>query len=303
MQKITPHLWFDNNAEEAVIFYISLFPNSKGGSVARYGKSGAEVSGRQEGSVMTVAFQLNGQDVMALNGGPLFKFTPAISFFVHCKTADEVDALYEKLSEGGKVLMELDTYPFSERYSWVQDRYGVSWQLMLRDAKADKRPFIVPSLLFVGDVCGKAEEATDVYLSIFNNAERGAIARYPQGMEPDKEGSIMFTDFTLEGQWFAAMDSAHKHDFGFNEAISFMVDCKSQEEIDYYWEKLSEGGDPKAQQCGWLKDRFGVSWQIVPSILGEMMESGDSEKAERVMKAMLSMKKIDVEKLKQVAQQ
>ena len=158
MQKITPCLWFDNQAEEAVNFYVSIFKDSKVGRIARYGEAGAEVSGRPKGTVMTVEFQLEGQEFLALNGGPIFKFT---------------------------------------------------------------------------------------------------------------------------------------------EAISFIVNCETQEKIDEMWEKLSKGGDKKAQQCGWLKDKYGLSWQIVPTMLGEMMQDKNPEKTNRVMQAILQMKKIDIKTLKQ----
>jgi predicted 3-demethylubiquinone-9 3-methyltransferase (glyoxalase superfamily) len=193
--------------------------------------------------------------------------------------------------------MPIDKYPFSERYGWIQDKYGLSWQLILSNPDGEERPFIVPSLMFVGTVSGKAEEASEFYLSVFNNKKRGIIARYSQGMEPDKEGTIMFTDFMIENQWFAAMDSAHEHGFNFNEAISFVVDCENQKEIDYYWEKLSEGGDPKAQMCGWLKDKFGVSWQIIPSALYKFIGDKDKEKSSRALRAMFQMKKLDLPKL------
>ena len=160
MQKITPCLWFDNQAEEAVNIYVSIFKNSKIGSITRYGEEGAKVSGRPKGTVMTVIFQLDGQEFMALNGGPQFRFT---------------------------------------------------------------------------------------------------------------------------------------------EAISFVVNCQTQEEVDEYWEKLSDGG--QEVQCGWLKDKYGLSWQIVPTILGEMLNDPDPKKAERVMKAMLEMKKIDIKGLKQAYEQ
>jgi predicted 3-demethylubiquinone-9 3-methyltransferase (glyoxalase superfamily) len=162
MQKITPFLWFDNNAEEAVNFYISVFKDSKITGITRYGQAGSNAAERPEGTAMTVAFQLAGQEFVALNGGPVFTFSPAISFVVNCETQDEVDEL---------------------------------------------------------------------------------------------------------------------------------------------WAKLSEGGDEEAQQCGWLKDKYGVSWQIVPTILGEMLQDKDAEKSERVMKAMLKMKKMDVETLRQAYQQ
>ncbi len=191
--------------------------------------------------------------------------------------------------------MPLDKYPFSEHYGWVQDKYGLTWQLILTNPEGEERPFIIPSLLFVGEVAGRAEEAINHYLSIFKNSKMGALARYGAGQEPDREGTVMYADFMLEGQWFAAMDSAREHHFAFNEAISFLVECDSQEEIDYYWERLS--AVPEAEQCGWLKDRFGLSWQISPSDLGEMMENGTREQIDRVTQAFLPMKKFDIAEL------
>jgi predicted 3-demethylubiquinone-9 3-methyltransferase (glyoxalase superfamily) len=157
MQIITPCLWFDNNAEEAVKFYASIFKNSKIGKISRYGKEGYEIHGKPEGTVLTVEFELNGQTFTALNGGPTFKF---------------------------------------------------------------------------------------------------------------------------------------------NEAISFQVHCKSQKEVDYYWNKLSKGGDEKAQQCGWLKDKYGLSWQIVPTVLGKMLNDKDPKKSKRVMHALLQMRKLDIATLR-----
>ena len=195
--------------------------------------------------------------------------------------------------------MPLQQYPFSERYGWLQDKYGLSWQLLLSNPEGEERPPIVPSLLFVGAVCGKAEEAINFYTSVFSKrgeSKVGNLARYAQGQEPDKEGTIMFADFMLLGQWFAAMDSAYEHQFMFNEAISFIVTCDTQEEIDYYWEKLS--AVPEAEQCGWLKDKYGVSWQIVPTAMGEMMSKGSKEQMARVTEAFLKMKKFDIESLR-----
>jgi predicted 3-demethylubiquinone-9 3-methyltransferase (glyoxalase superfamily) len=191
--------------------------------------------------------------------------------------------------------MPLDKYPFSERFGWVQDKYGLSWQLILTDPEGDERPFIVPSLMFVGDVAGRAEEAIDHYLSVFKNSKLGTIARYGAGQEPDQEGTVMFADFMLEGQWFAAMDSAHEHQFAFNEAISFLVSCDTQEEIDYYWERLS--AVPEDEQCGWLRDKFGVSWQISPTALREMLTNGTREQIDRVTQTFLPMRKFDVAEL------
>ena len=300
MQKITPFLWFDNQAEEAANFYASVFKNSKILDIARYGEAGAEVSGRPQGTVMTVEFELEGQRFVALNGGPIFRFTPAASFLVGCNKKGEVDALWGKLSEKGMALMELGEYPFSEKYGWIQDRYGLSWQLMfMGDRKIGQK--ITPTLMFVGEQCGNAEEAIKFYTSVFKNAEIAEILRYGQDEGPDKEGTVKHAAFTLESLGFAAMDSAYNHSFTFSEAISFMVNCQLQEEIDVYWRKLSVGSE--AEQCGWLKDKYGVSWQIVPRVLSDMLQDKDAPRSERVMAALLKMKKLDIETLKQAYEQ
>ena len=301
MQKIIPHLWFDKEAKEAAEFYTSLFSLGVGQTPSKITNI-TTLHDTPSGDCDVVSFDLWGYSFMAISAGPLFKFNPSISFMVNFDPSQDKDAktrideMWAKLSEGGKALMPLDKYPFSEHYGWIQDKYGLSWQLILTKPEGEERPLLIPSLLFVGDVCGKAEEASDFYLSVFKDSKRGAIVRYPDGMEPDKQGSVMFTDFKLLGKWFAAMDSAHKHDFAFNEAISFIVNCEDQEEIDFYWEKLS--AVPESEQCGWLKDKYGVSWQIVPSALSEMLASEDKEKIARITQAFLKMKKLDIAQLK-----
>ena len=196
--------------------------------------------------------------------------------------------------------MPLDQYPFSPRYGWIQDKYGLSWQLILSDPGGEPRPFIIPSLMFAGDKAGQAEEAVDFYVSVFKNSRKGLEARYPSGMEPDKEGTIMFADFMIEGCWLAAMDSAREHGADFNESVSFMVNCDSQKEIDFYWSKLS--AVPQAEQCGWLKDRFGLSWQIVPTAMEKMMSDADPKAMQRVTEAFLKMKKFDLATLEKAYQ-
>ncbi len=291
MQKIIPHLWFDTEAKEAAEFYVSIFPTSRITHVST-------LHDTPSGDADVVSFELAGFTFMSISAGPYFKINPALSFMVNFDPSKDSDAearldtLWGALSEGGKVLMPLDTYPFSKKYGWVEDKYGVSWQLILTNPDGEERPFIIPSMLFTNDVCGKAKEATDFYLSVFKDTKRGALARYPAGMEPDKEDTVMFTDFQLEGQWFAAMDSARSHDFFFNEAISFIVKCDTQDEIDYYWEKLS--AVPEAEQCGWLKDKYGLSWQITPARMDEMMRDGTPEQISRVTQAFLQMKKFDL---------
>jgi len=145
----------------------------------------------------------------------------------------------------------------------------------------------------------QAEEAVKYYVSIFKNAKTGKISRYgKEGFEihGKAEGTAMTIEFELEGQTFLALNGGPQ--FKFNEAISFIVNCDTQEELDYYWEKLSAGGDPKAQVCGWLKDKYGLSWQIVPSILGDLVNSQDPAKSGRIMNAILKMKKLNIEALK-----
>jgi predicted 3-demethylubiquinone-9 3-methyltransferase (glyoxalase superfamily) len=293
-QNIVPHLWYDKEANEAAEFYASIFPDSKITNITT-------LHDTPSGDSDVVSFELWGQKFMAISAGPLFKFNPSVSFIVNFDPSREKDArekineVWNKLSEGGTALMPLDKYPFSERYGWIQDKYGLSWQLIFTNTEGEERPTIVPSLMFVGDKCGKAEEAINFYLSVFKNSKQDLIARYPQGMEPDKEGTIMFSDFMLENQWFAAMDSAREHKFSFNEAISFMVYCDKQKEIDYYWDKLT--AVPDAEQCGWLKDKYGLSWQIVPREMNETMSKGTPEQIARVTKAFLKMKKFDLAEL------
>jgi len=286
---ITPHLWFDSEAVEAAELYASTFPSSRVSDVST-------LHDTPSGDTDVVSFELFGQPFMAISAGPLFTFTPAVSFLVRCGSKEEVDEYWDALSRGGAALMPLDSYPFSERYGWTADRYGLSWQVMYAGGE-EIRQRIVPTLMFVGETCGRAEEAIDFYTSVFPDSELGHVLRYESGEEPDREGTIKHAGFTLHGQELVAMDSAQDHDFGFNEAISFMVGCETQDEIDYYWGRLS--AVPEAEQCGWLKDRFGVSWQVTPAILGELLRDGTEEQIARVTEAFLQMRKFDIAKLKQ----
>ena len=300
MEKITPHLWFDKEAKEAAAFYTSVFPASRIVNTS-------VIHDTPSGDCDIVSFKLWGQEFMSISAGPLFKFNPSVSFMVNFdplffkdssspekEARKSIDTAWEKLSEGGTVLMPIDQYPFSNRYGWIQDKYGLSWQLILTNPEGDPRPSIMPSLMFTGDNAGRAEEAINFYLSVFKDSRMGGIHRYGPDQQPDKEGSVMFADFVLENSWFAAMDSARQN-FSFNEAVSFIVKCKTQKEIDYYWEKLS--AVPEAEQCGWLKDKFGLSWQVVPESMDEMMADEDPQRLARVTEAFLKMKKFDLAEL------
>ena len=270
-------------------FYTSIF------NVARIARIIRIAEGPGKGSIWA-SFQLEGQEFMALDGGPAFHFSPAVSFFVHCGTPEEVDHLWKELSDGGKVLMELAAYPFSEKYGWVEDKFGLSWQLIL----ASRKQKISPSLLFVGEQYGKAEEAMLFYTSLFKNSSIIQISRYEKEDE-DREGKVKYAVFALNGQEFIAMESNLEHHFSFTPAISLYVSCKTQSEIDELWEKLAEGGN--IQQCGWLQDKYGVSWQIEPAVLGEMLQDKDREKAKRVTRALNQMVKIDIAGLQRAYEQ
>jgi predicted 3-demethylubiquinone-9 3-methyltransferase (glyoxalase superfamily) len=288
MQKIAPFLWFDHQAEEAAKLYTSLFGRSRVTGTSRYGEAGPG----PKGTVMTASFELEGLPFTALNGGPVFSFTPAISFFVTCPTEAEVDALWRELSRGGKVMMELSRYPFSQKFGWLSDRYGLSWQINL----SDRPKKITPFFFFVGRQHGKAEEAMKSWVSKFEGSSIAQVERYPAGM-PEPEGTVMHGRFALAGQEFMAMESAGKHEFTFTPAISFWVSCENQEEVDRCWDTLSAGGKPG--QCGWLEDAYGVSWQVVPAILPKLLGDKDPARAKRVTEAMLKMTRLDIGKLQE----
>jgi predicted 3-demethylubiquinone-9 3-methyltransferase (glyoxalase superfamily) len=280
-QKITPNLWFDGNAREAVEFYASVFPQGEITGSSTYPLEGlADFQKDLAGKDLTVDFRLDDYAFTAINAGPEFTFNPSTSFMLNFDPSRDQDAeshldeLWAKLADGGTVLMELRDYPFSKRYGWLQDRYGLSWQFILTNPAGEPRPFIVPSLMFGAGVVNRAEEAVAFYTGIFDDAEPGTLARYPEQTGPARAGSLMFADFTLAGQWFAAMDSGVEQDFTFNEAVSFSIACQDQAEIDYFWGKLSHV--PEAEQCGWCKDKFGVSWQVVPANMAECMARPDA---------------------------
>jgi predicted 3-demethylubiquinone-9 3-methyltransferase (glyoxalase superfamily) len=298
-QLIVPHLWYDKEAREAAAFYATVFPES---SVTHM----TTLRGTPSGDSDVVSFKLWGYKFMAISGGPFFKLNPSISIIVNFDplafggSADEarrrLDAAWEKLSAGGTVLMALDKYPFSDHYGWVQDRYGMTWQLILLKPAGVTMPTMVPTLMFTGANAGKAEAAIDFYVSVFGNSHKGNVMRYGPDQEPERPDSLAHANFLLENFWFAAMDSAREHKFNFNEAVSLMVNCDDQREIDYYWEKLS--AVPAAEQCGWLKDKYGVSWQVVPTAMEEMMQNGTEAQIARVTQAFLPMKKFDLAALR-----
>jgi predicted 3-demethylubiquinone-9 3-methyltransferase (glyoxalase superfamily) len=286
---IVPCVWLDGQAEQAAAFYGRTFPGGRITAISRYPESSDNPGGRARGSVLTVELEVAGHRFTLLNGGPAFVLNPSISFFVHVDGAEEADRLFTALADGGQVLMPLDAYPWSPRYGWAQDRFGVSWQVM-----AERRPpggsTIVPCLMFSGPQHGRAEEAMRTHAGIFPGGRVVDVARYAAGEGP--EGTVKHGRFVLAGQDLVAMDSHLAHGITFNEALSLQVMCEDQATLDRFWTALGAGG--VHGPCGWLKDRFGLSWQVVPAGIDRWMSGDDAAARDRAFAAMLTMGKLDI---------
>ncbi|WP_347346537.1 VOC family protein [Microbacterium sp.] len=291
MQKITPNLWFAGDAAEGAELYASTFPNARVVSTSYYPDEGLPDFQREfAGKPLTVSVEIDGFRIQLINAGASYRPNPSLSFMVNFDPSSDPDAreriddVWAKLADGGRVLMPLGEYPFSVRYGWVEDRFGVNWQLILTDPTGEPRPFVMPAFLFSGDAQDRAREAVDYYTSVLPDSRLGSLVEYPQQSGPAAAGAVMFADFTLAGQWFVAMDSAAEMSEGFTPGYSLSVECADQDEIDRLWDALSSV--PEAEQCGWCVDRFGVSWQVVPERMDELME------APGAFQAMLEMKKL-----------
>ncbi len=280
-QKITPNIWCNGNAEDMVEFYRHAFTDFEVLHTEYYPQTKEE--GLEDfqlnlaGKVLTIQFRVHDMEFVAINAGPEFVPNPSISFFVNFdpsrddQAREHLDDLWSKLADGGMALMELGEYPFSPHYGWVQDKFGVSWQLILTNPESEPRPMIVPSLLFTDKSQNQARAAAELYVSLFDDAALGNLSTYGQDTGLAKADSLAFGEFRVGDQWFAVMDNGGvDHKFSFNEGVSLSVACKDQAEIDKLWAVLSTV--PEAEQCGWCKDQFGVSWQIVPENIDELMK-------------------------------
>lgn len=289
-QKVIPYLWFDKNALEAANFYISIFPDSKLLNVEK-------IYDTPSGDCDMITFQLLGQKIQSIGAGPEFSFNSSLSFMVSCTSKEELNELYEQLSPNGEILMPLGEYPFSPYYVWFSDQYGLNWQLILMDQDSNRETpqRIRPVLLFQGTRCGNALEALNFYQSVLPGAKISSLNKYLEGEAKDARAIINYAELSFLGMDFVLMDHGYGGADTFNESFSLMLPCKDQMEIDYYWNKLSF--IPEAEQCGWLKDRFGVSWQIVPSMMNEIFANATPEEVRRVTEAFLKMKKFNIEAL------
>ncbi|WP_333618920.1 VOC family protein [Dietzia sp.] len=276
-QTITPNIWSDGAAEEQAEFYAATFRDCSFEITGRYPEEGLpDFQKAMAGKPVTVDVSLAGTALTIINAGPEFTPNPSINFMLnfdpvlYSDAADYLEQVHTALSADGFVMMELGEYPFSPKYAWVQDRYGVSWQLILTNPEGGKRPFVLPSLMFCGPAQNKAREAVDSYIALLPDSGWGTVAEYPEQTGPAPKGAIMFSEFRLAGQWFTAMDSGVEQPFSFTEGMSLMVAAHGQEEIDRLFAALSTV--PEAEQCGWCKDSYGLSWQVVPDNMGELMQ-------------------------------
>jgi len=279
-KSITPCLWFNNQAKEAATLYCSVFTHSKITSQ----------------SPMVTEIEVLGQKFVLLDGGPMFQPNPSISFYYICEEEQELDQIWNAFLKEGKVMMALEKYPWAEKYGWIADKFGVSWQLALGKI-SDVGQKITPCLMFTGAVYGRVDEAIAHYASIFKNPKVDGILRYEANELPDEEGKVKHAQVNLDGQKLMLMESNLNHGFTFTEGVSLTIYCETQEEIDYYWYKLSENG--AESMCGWLKDKFGVWWQIVPTVLGEIMS--DPAKAGKAAQAFMQMRKLNIEQIVQAS--
>lgn len=278
-KQITPCLWFNGQAKEAAALYCSVI-------------AGAKIASQ---SPIVTEINVSGQSIILLDGGPQYQPNPSISFYYICETTEELDRIWNAFVHGGTVMMPLDKYPWGEKYGWIADKYGVSWQLALGKI-SDVGQKITPCLLFTGKQYGRADEAIEFYSSVFKNPKVDGILRYGANEQPDREGLVKHAQMALNGHKFMLMESA-AYNFTFSEGVSLTIHCETQEEIDHYWEQLTEGGEES--MCGWLKDRFGVSWQVIPTMLGKIMS--DPARAGKAAQAFMSMRKLNIEQIVQAS--
>ena len=279
-ENITPCLWYNGQAQEAAALYCLAFTDAK-------------ITAQ---SPIVTGINVSGHNITLLDGGPMYKPNPSISFFYICEKEDELNKIWSALSKEGTVLMPLDKYPWSEKYGWINDKFGISWQIALGKI-SDVGQKITPCFMFTGKQYGRADEAIAHYSSIFKNVKVDGILRYGANELPDQEGKIKHAQFALNDQKFMIMESAAPHNFTFTEGVSLTIHCETQKEIDYYWERLTESG--AESMCGWLKDKFGVSWQIIPTVLNKIMS--DPAKAGKAAQAFMAMRKLNIEQIVQAS--
>ncbi len=283
MQTIIPHLWYDTEAKEAAAFYVDLF----GGKIDwTY-----TITDTPSGDSDLVQFQLGDMTLAAISAGPYFKLNESMSLMVTVADKADVTRIYEALSDGGRVLMPLAEYPFSPYYVWLEDRFGLSWQLSYAPDLDKPYQFDI-CLLFSQDQVGLAQPMLDYYKDKLPQASVGQISYYGEGEAPVEAAKLNYAELLIGDQKIIAMDHGYGGVASFNEAFSLMVYVDNQEEADSWYEIVS--AVPEAEICGWAKDQFGISWQIVPRILMEAYDSASPEQIKAVNAAVMTMKRLDI---------
>ncbi|KFC38008.1 VOC family protein [Elizabethkingia anophelis] len=276
---IFPCLWCNGDAKESAEFYCQVF----GGKIT-------------VDTPVVINIELFGQKLMLLNAGPQFEKNPSISFLINCASEEDVQHYWDQLSEGGMVLMELDSYPWSKKYGWIKDKYGTTWQLYFGEMQEQR---LVPTLMFMHRNNGKAMEAMEFYTSTFPESKIEGVLKYKDGGENEEDPeNVQHAQFVINNYMLSCMDSSLDHKFDFNEGISLVIMTNDQKETDHLWNTLISGGG-RESMCGWLKDQYGVSWQIVPKKLIELMNDTDPAKSQKVVQAMLKMQKIIIAHLEE----
>lgn len=277
---IFPCLWYDSDAKQSAEFYCKVF----GGKIIA-------------DTPVVMNIEIFGQKIMLLNGGPHFEKNASVSLMVMCETEDEVQKYWNQLEDGGIVLMALDSYPWSKKYGWIRDKFGVTWQLYLGEQKGEQR--IIPTLMFIHQNNGKALEAMELYTETFPNSKIESVLKYGEGVSGENHEvseNVQHAHFEIDGYSMFCMDNSYNYQFDFNEGISMVIMTNNQEETNHLWNSLTADGG-RENMCGWLKDKFGMSWQIVPKRLIELMSDSDQLKAQKVVQAMMKMQKIVIQDL------
>lgn len=270
--KITPSIWFDNNAFEAMKWYASIFPNST----------------YTQNSPIVVTAKLSNIPFVGINGGPTFQPNGSVSFMVTLETQDEVLYLWEFFTkEDHQIIMPLQEYPWSSSYGWLKDKYGVHWQIYLGQLESVNYQIITPTLIFPKQRESLCKKALTFYKDLFDDYKSQGRLFYK---EAPLQNFIQHAQFVAHNMTMMAADSNSENPEPFNEGVSFVLYCSDQDEIDYYWDKITAKG--QESQCGWCKDEFGVSWQVIPHNIDILLASQEAQQA------MYQMKKIIIADLK-----
>lgn len=289
MQPIIPHLWYDTEAKEAVAFYVDLFGGKLDWTYT--------ITDTPSGDSDLIQFQLGDMTLAAISAGPYFKLNESMSLMVNVASKDEVTRLNQALSEGGRILMPLAEYPFSPYYVWLEDRFGLSWQLSYAPDLDKPYQFDI-CLLFSQDQVGLAQPMLDYYKDKLPQASVGQLSYYGEGEAAVEAAKLNYAELLVAGQKMIVMDHGYGGEASFNEAFSLMVYVDSQDELNFYYDLLS--AVPEAEMCGWVKDQFGISWQIVPRILMEAYDTASPETVKAVNDAVLQMRRLDFDQIKEI---